>query len=921
MDKTVDRSNNRNTIRTDLSLLLECLKFQMKCPDLQKQALLAIHSICEKREDTVDLLRDMGGVAFICNLSKSSIVHSDVKETALFTLGTLAEANVYCKNSLCRKEMFAEVAGLLMKEDIPLTQKRVSVYLLSVLVANNKSGQTLAQTTGCLDILLDLFRLTFPLSTEATLRAANATQTYQLWASVSSALCGCVNNPQNEEGQRICVAVFPTIKSWLQQISLPRTEIFQPICSFIAMTVANNSCVQESFSASGGLDTLTLALVRQASSADTSLLSCQLSITISKTLSACITDNDLFLVAPLASGLAQYGMVSHLFSLLASPHLDPEDRLSVLLTLGHCTEASEEHQSQLVQCGGLPLVITLLTEDTSEEVRKAATFILQTCKQATMSLEVPHLMVRQAEGENEEPLTHMEGFRSSARELLRRIDLLEKRQAKEDKDVQEDTDPSAATEGPSQPSLPPALPLQQKGIKTIPKAYSQTSTLRHLEAEKDNIKLQTVRNMLKNEKGGELKNVSSNFSMREEKTKTSWGGRCSVCKGTGALMSSPQQSLEGGRELPTADNLLFKPPAPVRNSTPKEIKCTDEGLQGSEMSNDEEIPVEEQSLSHIRCAGCVLPFEEVTSRTFSSLQSSSCHSCDMHKVLQEATERFRVCHLDFLFRREYQDNAVEQTSPESVTVSVAEPQRNRKNWSGAGKGKSSVPGQHWKKYNGTISLTPLHRGATKDKLTSQHKSALIPSLPTPGPGLTPLKRSRCPEERKGGDVSGQRAPDDEPKTSRDHCSTRRKRKDFSPKEREKEETLADNVLLMRRKRKDFSPKEVSYLLSGVKTFGSSWNSILWSYPFKPGRTNVDLARKYRQLTREKEETLADNVLLMRRKRKDFSPKEVSYLLSGVKTFGSSWNSILWSYPFKPGRTNVDLARKYRQLTVARENLL
>lgn len=38
-----------------------------------------------------------------------------------------------------------------------------------------------------------------------------------------------------------------------------------------------------------------------------------------------------------------------------------------------------------MQCGGLPLVITLLTEDTSEEVRKAATFILQTCKQASKS--------------------------------------------------------------------------------------------------------------------------------------------------------------------------------------------------------------------------------------------------------------------------------------------------------------------------------------------------------------------------------------------------------------------------------------------------------------------------------------------------------------------------------------------------------
>uniref|UniRef100_A0A3Q1ASF4 Telomere repeat binding bouquet formation protein 1 n=1 Tax=Amphiprion ocellaris TaxID=80972 RepID=A0A3Q1ASF4_AMPOC len=304
---------------TDLSLLLECLKFQMKCPELQKQALLTIHSICEKREDNVDLLRQLGGVVFVHNLSKSSVVHSEVKETALFTLGTLAEANVYCKNSLCRKETFLDLAGCLMKEDIPLTQKRVSVYLLFVLVFNN----------------VHFCRTTYPLSTGAILKLAGATQTYQLWTSVSSALCGCVNNPQNEEGQRICVAAFPIIKVWLQQISLPRTEIFQPICSFIAMTVANNSCVQESFSASEGLETLTLALVRLASAADTSLLFCQLSVIISKTLSACITDNSAYC-------LAQYGVVSHLFCLLASPHLDPEDRLSVLLTLGHCTEASGE---------------------------------------------------------------------------------------------------------------------------------------------------------------------------------------------------------------------------------------------------------------------------------------------------------------------------------------------------------------------------------------------------------------------------------------------------------------------------------------------------------------------------------------------------------------------------------------------------
>lgn len=44
-------------------------------------------------EDAVDILREMGGITFVFNLSKPGIVHSDVKITALFTLGALAQAN------------------------------------------------------------------------------------------------------------------------------------------------------------------------------------------------------------------------------------------------------------------------------------------------------------------------------------------------------------------------------------------------------------------------------------------------------------------------------------------------------------------------------------------------------------------------------------------------------------------------------------------------------------------------------------------------------------------------------------------------------------------------------------------------------------------------------------------------------------
>ncbi|KAF3854723.1 hypothetical protein F7725_022778, partial [Dissostichus mawsoni] len=797
---TVVCTSNRNTVRTDLSLLLECLKFQMKSPDLQKQALLTIHSICEKREDNVDLLREMGGVAFVYNLSKSSIVRSDVKETALFTLGTLAEANVYCKNSLCRKETFADLASLLVEEDIPLTQKRVSVYLLSVLVANNKSGQTLSQTTSCLDILLDLFRTTSPLSAGASLRAADATQTFQLWASVSSALCGCVNNPQN--GIVICVFVFRTEQGGSAYLC-SSLSCNKSVASADCAATHRDFSTHMFFHSNDGCQQLrsgylTLALARLASAADTSLLSCQLSVTISKTLSACITENCL----------AQYGVVSHLFSLLASPHLDHEERLSVLLTMGHCTEASynlsiylihvcfttlcffltiEEHQFQLVQCGGLPLIITLLTEDTSEEVRKAATFILQTCKQATMSMGVPGVKVRQCERENVDPFINMESFKSSARELLSRIDQLEKR------------------------------PAKQESFRTIPTAY----TLKLLEGGDDdnNVKIQLLRNVIKNRNNSQLKNMSSSLSKQEEKSRTSGGDvKCSVCKGTGALTSSHGRPLEGGREPHPADKELFKPPAPVRHSVPKERKCADEEeLQDHEMSKGGGIQVEGRSLSHIRCAGCVLPFEEVTSRNFASLQSSCQQSCEMHRVLQEATERFRMRHCNLLFRREPQGDSVGQTDPEPDLVSAAESQRSWKNWNQAK--KSTVPQHHWKRHNG-ITLTPLRRGANKkimtfnNRMASHHSSPQVqPSFPSKG--LIFL-------ERRGGKNIGNHSLDDDLRPSTEHSPARRQRRDFSS-------------------------EEVRYLLCGVKTYGFSWNSILWSYPFQPGRTNVDLAKKYRRL--------------------------------------------------------------------------
>uniref|UniRef100_A0A3P8V1F3 Telomere repeat binding bouquet formation protein 1 n=1 Tax=Cynoglossus semilaevis TaxID=244447 RepID=A0A3P8V1F3_CYNSE len=572
MDKNEAYDKRPNTTRTDLSMLLECLKFQMKCPELQKQALLTIQSICENREDNVDLLREIGGVAFVYNLFKSSVVHADVKETALFTLGTLAEANVFCKTSLCKKETFADLAGWLTKKDISLTQRRVAVYLLSVLVANNKDAQL------------------------------------------------------------ICVATFPILKIWLKE-ALTHLEIFKTICSFIAMTVANNTSVQESFRTSGCLETITLLLLQLVPDAQTSLVPCQLSATISKTLSACISEN-----SALASDLAQYDIVSKLLLLLASPNLNPEDTLSVLLTLSYCTESSEEHQFQLVKCGGLGLIINLLTEDHSEEVRKATTFILQNCKQATMLLAEPTLTSGITEDIKAEPLISMESMKSSAVDVLYRINQLERKQAKE----AEQQDPPATPEKKvlPVPSSVSALHLQpMKRTQTVLSAHTQPS--RHKE-EDNNTHPPCVKNVAMKEKDGYRKKASSRSGNCKDNAKASKSnGESSVLSNTTALMSSHVKSLDGGREPDIANGQKLTVPESRRQKLSKKIKHADKESQDKKKGHTRTFREEDISL-HSRCTGCMLTFEEVTSHTFSSLQSSFHHCCDMHRALQVATDRFRT---------------------------------------------------------------------------------------------------------------------------------------------------------------------------------------------------------------------------------------------------------------------------------------
>ncbi|XP_053533749.1 telomere repeats-binding bouquet formation protein 1 isoform X6 [Ictalurus punctatus] len=730
-----------NANRTDLRLLLECLKYQMKCPASQKQALLTVVSICQQNSgQNIEFLGEIGGVTFIYNLSRASD-YSEVKETALFTLSSLAEVNESCKQSLCREEMFCGLADCMEQEE-SLTLKRVAVYLLCVLVSNNKQGQSFVRTSRCIDVLLNLFRSTYPM-------AEGTNELLQLWTSVSSALCGCVNNPQNEENQCACMCVLPLVKVWLQQVSMFRVELAQPICSFISMTVANNSCVQEYFASVGGLLTLSDTLSSAVTQCRENPEACKLAAMITRTLSACITDNEA-----LAPVLSELMLVPHLLLLLSSPNLSPRDQLAVVLTLGCCTDACVEHQVELLRGGGLPLVISLLIDANDEEVRKAATFVLQTCQKLTGSIA----------GQSVE--SDLQRHRQSAWEIGQRIQQLERSQLQHvRRQIVKDFDKSVNH-------------FQRRNGEQQRMAENVLGS---------SVAEQKREQLMRRESG--MKNRGMEEMERGETSATNLNrDRSTDDLGDENFDSATHTKLPGAKDQDVCSPDVFKHPAPMKRHQQAPFGSEDELSVCSELLDSEIERIlftpAASKPSKLRCAGCVSGMDEVNSRTVGVVLRSCKSRCEFHLVLQRAEDRLK---------RSLRISGVTHGRDHTRDHGVRDPC------------SSETVSKHIMKEREGHTNRPNHRDAMR----------LIT--------LTPLKRSG---ETQGSDMQNRHVSDLQKPGGGDGMQSSSARQSD---------------------RKYYSGEEIKYLSEGVRRFGHSWNTILWAYPFQQGRTNVDLAKKYRKL--------------------------------------------------------------------------
>ncbi|XP_070569630.1 telomere repeats-binding bouquet formation protein 1-like [Ptychodera flava] len=369
-------------VKTDLKLLLECLKCQLDNPKAQKEALVTVASICADSDKGKEALLDFGGLQFIRDLVTST-KHQDVKQAAMYALACAVDANIFCQKQLSSVALFQFLHDELVNRTSVLELKKMAIYLTSCLVSNNNDCQMLVRKSGCLQVLLESFKQSSEtLEKKGMFDGDHIDKTdeeFTVWSSTLLTICVSVNNPQNGENQRLCMSVIPVALKILTKSD--SASVIRPISSLIGLTVSNNAPNQERLRLVGGLKCIMLRLeklitsISQQCTAD-DVDSIALAIHLSGTLNSCIADN-----SSNKECVAELGAVKVLLTLLCCDFLDVKHRLQLIVSLVHCTDSCVESQLQLLDNGGLAVIVKYMSEIQDDEFIKAATYLLRICVQ------------------------------------------------------------------------------------------------------------------------------------------------------------------------------------------------------------------------------------------------------------------------------------------------------------------------------------------------------------------------------------------------------------------------------------------------------------------------------------------------------------------------------------------------------------
>ncbi|XP_052802742.1 uncharacterized protein LOC128232965 [Mya arenaria] len=360
-------------LQTDIELVLECLNYQKDDAGTVKQSLITLSAILQQNDAAKDIFRECGGLEQVMQLVTSTKC-STVVESGLYCLGSAVAKNVYSQKALSTAGMFLFLHGIFSSQKSSTKKKQTATFLALCLVSNNGFGQNLIRQSSCLHDILSLVRTLLPKNVRQL--AATGFQggmeesSVDLWSALVSTLCACVNNPLNEENQKICASLFPYLFNLLGNGTDGR--IVTPLLSLLGLSVSGNAFNQDRVRKCGGFEIFIKKLnhiVALGEKAGSRVL-CQLLGTVD----ASITENELS-----AKRFGQLGGLKTVCQLLSRRPMTDSDKTQAALTLAHAVEACGDNVEQILEGGGMTVLIQQLTKTMDEELSKTIKYLLHLC--------------------------------------------------------------------------------------------------------------------------------------------------------------------------------------------------------------------------------------------------------------------------------------------------------------------------------------------------------------------------------------------------------------------------------------------------------------------------------------------------------------------------------------------------------------
>ncbi|GFY61196.1 telomere repeats-binding bouquet formation protein 1 [Trichonephila inaurata madagascariensis] len=374
---------NYEALKMDFQNLMSCIHCHEDSErnEVVLETLKTIVDICSHESCGRDAFREEGGLDFLVEFLFMTD-NTTFLEHTLKTLAYVIDENVHSQMFMSKRSIFEIIQTILKKPTFPQEVWKNALLLISTILYNNSTAQSLALEIGLIQDLLNMYEncVQAVLLRSSIIISPSNGFTVDLWLRTNSALCFAVNNPQNEKNQEMCMNIFP-VSLKIMEYS-PSTVILISISSFLSLTISNNDKCQDYFSSCDGFLVLKRCLQKFFDAVFMDLKLCN--VIGRENLQAIGSLIAIISAASLnheknATLSGKLGILSMMIKLIFVENLDGQLKTKIVLCLGHCIDAFSDNKSYVLETENFDTFLKKSFSVDDAELSSACKYLLHVC--------------------------------------------------------------------------------------------------------------------------------------------------------------------------------------------------------------------------------------------------------------------------------------------------------------------------------------------------------------------------------------------------------------------------------------------------------------------------------------------------------------------------------------------------------------